>query len=93
MNFKYNDYTIEQEDDNFIVFGHGEYPEDSVLAGQYARCAIDTFNTLEEASKAYPKASILERSTRIPSSWISMSDIPPSWFDPADAGERWNEDY
>ena len=21
------------------------------------------------------------------------SDVPPPWFDPADAGERWDEDY
>lgn len=21
------------------------------------------------------------------------SDVPPAWFDPADAGERWDEDY
>lgn len=21
------------------------------------------------------------------------SDIPPSWFDPADAGEHWGDDY
>lgn len=22
-----------------------------------------------------------------------LSDVPPSWFDPAFAGERWDEDY
>ena len=23
----------------------------------------------------------------------ARSDVAPSWFDPADAGERWDEDY
>ena len=40
MNFNFHSYTIEKEFDKFVVFGHGEYPEDSVLAGQYARSAV-----------------------------------------------------
>jgi hypothetical protein len=23
----------------------------------------------------------------------ARSDVAPSWFDPADAGERWDDDY
>lgn len=93
MNFNYHNYTIEPEFDKFVVFGHGEYPEDSVLAGQYARGAVDTFDTLEEAQKAYPQADVPEYSTRVPSGWIPMSHNPPSDFDPAYCGERWDEDY
>lgn len=94
MNFKFHRHTIEQDNRGvFEVFGHGEYPRDSVLAGQYARIFVASFDTLEEAQQAYPKAEVPEYSTRIPSGWIPMSDTAPSWFDEADAGERWGEDY
>lgn len=94
MDFNFHSYTIERDEFGvWEVFGHGEYPRDSVLAGQYARIFMARFETLEEAQEAYPTATVPEYSTRIPSGWIPMSDIAPVDFDPADAGERWDEDY
>jgi hypothetical protein len=93
MQFNYHSYTIEKEYEKFAVFGHGEYPEDSVLAGQYARGFIDSFDTLEEAQAVYPEAEFSELKTGIPSGWRVMSDLPPTDFDPYYAGERWDDDY
>ena len=93
MNFNFHSYTIEKEGNIFVVFGHGEYPAESVLCGQIARIRLGEFDTLERAGWAYPLASVCKHSTRIPSGWMSGSDLAPSWFDPADAGERWDDDY
>ena len=94
MDIKYRSFTIEQDEyGTWEVFGHGEYPRSSVLAGQPGRWCVASFDTLEEALKAYPKATVPEHSTRIPSGWLPMSDTAPSWFDPMDAGERWDDDY
>lgn len=91
---KFRSFTIEQDEwGKFEVFGHGEYSRSSVLAGQPSRWCVDTFDTLEEAKQAYPKATVPEYSTRIPAGWLPMSDTAPSWFDEMDAGERWDEDY
>jgi len=93
MNFNYHSYTIEFEKPHWVVFGHGEYPEDSVLAGEYARNRLAHCKTLAEAQALYPRAEVPEYSTRIPSGWLPVSDLPPAWFDPAACGERWDEDY
>lgn len=94
MKFNFHSHTIESEGRRFVVFGHGEYPEESVLAGQYARCAVQSFDTLAEAQEAYPKAEVPECSTHLPAWLLSgVSDVAPSWFDEADAGERWDENY
>ena len=94
MKFNFHAHTIEQDDRGiFEVFGHGEYPEDSVLCGQHARILCDRFDTLGEAQEAYPQATVPEYSTRIPAGWMPMSDLPPSWFDPTACGERWDDDY
>lgn len=91
---KFDYYTIEPQTceytqkKSFAVYGHGIYENTSVLAGQYRRCFIDNFNTIEEAQKAYPDADE-SGSTKIN---IPMSDCPPSDFDPADAGEVWHEE-
>lgn len=83
-----DEYTGQPE---WYVYGHGEYDDSSVLAGQYRRCFLDTFQTVEEALVAYPSAEVLGHSTRV--SVPPMPSCPPKWFDPADAGERWDEDY
>ena len=93
MDYNYHSYTIEREGADFVVFGHGEHPEESVLCGQPARNRLAYCKTLEEAQELYPQATVPEYSTRIPSGWLPMSDVAPSWFDPTYAGERWDEDY
>lgn len=82
------DLTIEPGmDGRYDVYEHGTYPRHSVLAGQARRSFVDTFDTLEDAQRRFPKAQVLEHSSRPFEQ--PMSDCPPSWFDPADAGEEW----
>lgn len=86
------DVTIEPlgREDGVMAVEHGFYEESSVLAGQSRRQVLGFFDSVEEAKKEYPNAEVLGYQTR---SGSYMSDIPPSDFDPADAGERWEEDY
>ena len=97
---KWDRVTIEKDSGNWWVVGHGTYESSSILAGQYKRSLIHAFDTAEEAKVAYPKAEVIEGSTRpMRSGNESLADLsglpkcPPSDFDPADAGESWDEDY
>jgi hypothetical protein len=75
------------------LIGMGEYP-DGVLEGQWRRGVLKSYDTLEEAVTDNPDVEVdKEYSSKIPSSWLPVSNVAPSWFDPADAGERWDEDY
>jgi hypothetical protein len=94
MNYDY--ITIEpsaheHNQGEFDVYGHGTYPRHSVLAGQHQRVWLDSFSSVKLALGAYPNAEVLESSTRI--FGATVPSCPPSDFDPADAGERWDEDY
>lgn len=71
------------------VYEYGVYSGRSVLAGQTCRIWLDEFDTLEEAQSAYPFATFNGVGYRA----INLSSIEPDWFDEADAGERWNDDY
>lgn len=106
MRHPYDRLTIEFETtpggmfSRWKVFGHGVYPESSVLAGQAQRVFLAEFKTQEEAQERYPGAEVLEHSTKpIRYEWDSLTDLSglperaPDWFDPADAGERWDDDY
>lgn len=86
-------YTIEPSrcGEFYDVYGHGRYERSSVLAGQLGRSFQDSFATLEEAKAAYPQAEETG-SSKFMYSQLSMPSSPPSGFDPADAGERWNPD-
>lgn len=68
---------------------HGKYPESSVLAGQDRHTRLECYYDLDEAKKAHPDAVVQEYATLVNN---HMSQVPPSWFDPAAAGERWSED-
>lgn len=81
------DLTIEMCQGKAAVYEHGEYPETSVLAGQYRRAFIDEFDTVEEAAREYPEADVIDYTTG--GVRPSLSTIAPDWFDPADAGETW----
>lgn len=88
---KFDYYTIEPDGDDFLVYGHGTYERGSVLAGRHKRSFLDGFSSLSEAKAAYPSA---EESgcTRDPYAG-DVGPCAPSWFDEADAGERWDSDY
>ena len=101
---EYNRITIEPFRDTFFkgfaVYGHGVYPKGSVLEGQASRVNLDMGDTLEALKTEWPKAEVLEHSTKPfrtgNESLADLSGLPkfaPSDFDPADAGERWDSDY
>lgn len=88
-------YTIDPDPTGgFWIHAHGKYPESSVLAGQYQRVKCHWYETTEEAQAEYPQATVND-SPALPLEWIapSVPSCPPEGFDPADAGERWDEDY
>ena len=96
---EYDSITIEPSRGGFAVYGHGVYPESSVLAGQYRRSHLDRFETLDEAKREWPFAEVRDHSTKPAriggESLGDLSGLPtcaPGWFDPADAGEHWSED-
>jgi hypothetical protein len=100
----YNRITIEPYHtslfNGFAVYGHGTYPRHSVLAGQASRTHLDMGDTLEALKAAWPQAEVLDHSTKPfrmgNESLAELSGLPstpPSWFDPRDAGERWDDDY
>lgn len=48
-------YTLRANSDNTVdVFGWGEYPEPSVLAGQTAKVYMDTFDNEAAAKPCLP---------------------------------------
>lgn len=93
-NFDY--LTIEpsvHRDGEFAVYGHDTYPRSSVLAGRHRRTFLDSFESPEAAAEAYPEADAIEWSSRAPDHDDPLGPNPASWFDPAAAGERWDDDY
>lgn len=77
----------------YAVYGHGEYEEWSVLAGQPRRVFLNSFDTVEEAlawvkTSEYGEAEVIEHSTKTD---VNLPKTPPEWFDPLDAGESWDE--
>jgi hypothetical protein len=82
---------IEPAQDNGYWFCEdGHYPEDSVLAGQDAHCKVKWYATLEEAAEAHPEAEI--QVYAYPREPVILPDCSPAGFDPAYAGETWNEE-
>ena len=76
----------------YVVYGHGEYEDSSVLHGQYRRVFLDSFTSLETDKAAYPWAEV--QGGLLPTSHIAgnVPSCPPADFDPLDAGESWDED-
>jgi hypothetical protein len=81
--------AIEPTGKTFDVYELGIEPEHSVRAGLEFRRFIDSFKTYMDAHNAYPKAVFHECGL---GPVTPMSSVAPSWFDPADAGESWDED-
>ena len=86
----------------FAAFGHGVYPKNSILEGQAQRTWLQWYETVEEAEADWPHAeTVLADAPSTLGSILrgeSLADLsglpetPPAWFDPRDAGERWNPD-
>jgi hypothetical protein len=75
------------------VYAYDEWPMSSVLGGQSRRTYIREYPTLEEAQAAHPDAITTESCGYIASTGTELPRVAPSWFDPMDAGEQWDEDY
>ena len=82
--------SIEQAHGKIWLCQRGIYGEDSVLSGQDFRQLHQAYDTIEEAVKANPGVPV-DLDGYQPETYIPIN--PPKWFDPADAGERWSEDY
>jgi hypothetical protein len=74
---------------NYAVYRHSIY-ESGMLEGEPRREFLDGFDTLEEAQEKYPEAELVHGSTYV--DYVIPHVAPPD-FDPADAGERWDDDY
>ena len=85
-------HTIEPSREGYVVYEHGVYEHSSVLAGQHKRAWVEYFDSLKEAILNYPKAEILEGSSKLLTEPI-VPDLPPNDFDPYACGERWDADY
>jgi hypothetical protein len=79
------------EHDEYGVYAYDTHPENSVLAGQPRRRFLDSFDTLAEARRAYPKAAW---SGQEHSGYVDrpIPTDPPAWFNPLAIGEQWTDD-
>ena len=75
---------------------YGFRSEYSVLAGESFDRVIEFFEVdgdlkgaIDAAKTWYPKAKYEGEQRGKPIQNHKMSDVAPSWFDPADAGEEW----
>ena len=68
----------------------GEYDESSVLAGQMYDRVIEDYDTMTEAQIANPDVEV---HTSVSGIRATVPSLAPEGFDPADAGERWDDDY
>jgi hypothetical protein len=88
---------VVEEDGVTCLWGFGSYPKGSVLEGQHRQARIHMYNTLEEARKCLPEEIPVKDDGRRPPTaeemGVGLGPNAPDWFDPADAGERWDEDY
>jgi len=93
---KIEHYTIEpaKDGDGFWLVAHGTYEQSSVLAGQPSRMLTCWYETADEAALANPEAEVIDHITGDPLASMTnpLPESPPSWFDPANAGEAWHED-
>jgi hypothetical protein len=103
-------YTIEPADKEYLkpmetrqsgfwVIEHGTYERGSVLAGQDRWTRHRHYDDLVKAKKDFPKAEVLDHSTRpLPGQEASIGPCPSGYYASDggffDAGEYWDEgDY
>lgn len=73
--------TIEPANNKFTVYKIGTYEASSVLAGQQMRIFVDSFDSVEEASSAFPDAELIKGSTYREPSLDHLPDEPDSFFE------------
>jgi len=86
---KQGEYTLEQaEDGDWNLYKHDVYERGSVLEGQPRRSLRGFYKSPTDALNANPLIyiDVLDHSTKVEH---QMSDVPPDWFDPLNAGEEW----
>jgi hypothetical protein len=83
--------SIEFVHSNYWLCQRGVYSESSVLAGQDFRRLMRAYDSLEEAKAANPGVPVPEEAYAPEPVVIPLT--APAWFDEANAGERWDEDY
>jgi hypothetical protein len=76
--------------EGYNVYEFGEYPKSSVNYGMERKSFKDAFSSVEEAKAAYPGA---EYSGYVHNVASDPGPNAPGWFDPAAAGEYWDDDY
>jgi hypothetical protein len=79
---------VKEEDGYYCLFGEGEYPASSVLAGQHRVVRLEFYEDEETAKRE----TGLEVGEVMPMSCAAVPSCPPSDWDPMDAGEAWGED-
>lgn len=82
--------SIEPSGNCWWLCQRGIYDSSSVLEGQPFRQLVKPYSTLEEARADNPGVEV-DKCGSQPETYIP--DVAPSWFNPLDAGERWNDDY
>lgn len=104
VEIKSHPYTGEPQ---YAVYGYGVYEQGSVLAGQRRKVFIEWCESQEEAqtksrqlnATVPPVFLVVEPARTYEDEDVSLEELsglpscPPKWFDPADAGERWDSDY
>ena len=97
---KYDYYQLRHNEDGSIdLLGFGVYGLGSVLEGRekkvYLFSAPDLGELQAEADRRGIDVQVADLHVYHPMLHPDPDPgpIPPSWFDPADAGERWDDDY
>ena len=67
------------------VYEYGTYPRSSILAGRTRRVWLDSFDTLEEAKRAYPEARVADGTAFVPDSLMDLPNSAGRCFEP----EEW----
>ena len=75
------------------LWGYGTYERGSVLSGQHKEVRIECYDTVEKAKEDWPLVPVRDDGT-VNSKFLSapmLPSCPPNDFDPAYAGESWDE--
>ena len=85
------DFELVPDGSGIWLWGYGSYPEGSILAGQHKQQRIEHWEDVNTALLACPLVNHrVDGTCNLPSSMlVTVSDVAPDWFDPADAGECW----
>lgn len=70
----------------WTVYQHGTYPRHSVLAGQPQRIWVESYDSLGEAQKAFPGATVIEGTTYQPPNLSHLTDDGEEYYSREDVG-------